>query len=160
MICQPFRERIWKLLAEERDIGLHDARFRNVIIVILVGRVCSTIPGAFLLLAVSGPLSLHGAGSSECAQSGHAPIAAGDPLGPYIGEDGLTGDLVLADETGRSREGAVALDQLFREDASNRLQIVDVLGVIGEQLSLLLKEVDEFMSWGVAVDVGKDDLGD
>jgi hypothetical protein len=41
----------------------------------------------------------------------------------------------------------MALDELFWKDASACFYVVDVLRVVGEELPLLLKEVNECMSW-------------
>jgi len=54
----------------------------------------------------------------------------------------------------------VALDELVTGDAGLGLKIVDVLRVVGQQLALVLQQLDEGVGRGEAVVVGEDVAGD
>jgi len=79
--------------------------------------------------------------------AGSAAVTGRDSVGTDVGEDGFARDLVLAFYARGSRKGAMALDELFRKDTSACFYVVDVLRVVGEELPLLLKEVNKCMGW-------------
>lgn len=54
----------------------------------------------------------------------------------------------------------MALDELLLGDAGFDFEVVDVLGVVCEELAALVEHGDELVSGCVAVSVGEDVLGD
>ena len=156
VIRETLRKSIRELFSEEGDVRLHNACFRDVVVV--VGRVGITISATFLVLAILRTLALHCARRTESAEPRGTVVAAGNPIGSDVGEDRFAGDLVLAFVASRSCERTVALNQLLREDTCHRLDVVNILGVIGEEFALLLEQVDEFMCRRVSIYVGEDVL--
>jgi len=76
-----------------------------------------------------------------------------------ISEDGITGDLELALDTSGSGEGSMTLYNLLRSDSRVGLDVVNVLGIVGQQLSLVLQKPDEPMSRGEFLLCREDILG-
>jgi hypothetical protein len=143
--------------AEEGDVGLHDAWLGNVVCAVGFGVF---VAGALLPghSAVGRPLSLQ-TGLLRCDLL-ETPLAIGRFLCAHRIEYVLARHVVLAFPARCRRPRAVALDQLVLPYASIRLDIIDVLRVVGEQLVLVLQQAYELVRGCPAAQVGDDVAGE
>lgn len=74
--------------------------------------------------------------------------AFGDFALSNVPEKGLSRNLELALDTRCRSKGSVALEHLLRKNSCISLNVVDVLSVVGQQLPLVLQQLDESMGWG------------
>ena len=95
--------------------------------------------------AVLGALPLSHA---IAAQSGDALDASRDLAGLHVVKYGVAGDLVTTALAGGGGEGAMALDQLLLAYSGIRLNVVDVLRIVGQELALVLQHGDEGVGGG------------
>lgn len=65
-----------------------------------------------------------------------------------ISENGITEDLELAFDTSGSGERSMTLYDLLRSDSRVGLDVVNVLGIVGQQLPLILQKLDESVRRG------------
>ena len=167
-------EGCWEVLAEEGDVGLHDAWGGDVVVVVGGGgggareggerRAPSVFGGAVAvvatraftlilhLLLVCGWLSLRG----QVLQVVDAARAVRDARGLEIVADGVPRHLMAAFDAGGGGEGAVALDQFVGPDAGGGLEVVDVLREVGQELAFFLEQRDEGVCGREAVAVRED----
>lgn len=94
-----------------------------------------------------------------CGDGLLACAAVGDFFGADVGEDGFAWDLVLAFAAAGGGEAAVALDEAGGFDASDALEVVDVLGVVGLKTVVVLQETDEGVRGRVEFAVRQDVAG-
>lgn len=127
----------------------------SLLLLLLLLLLLAPAPG---VVRAGGALPLDGAVVD--AERLDAARTARDVAGLDVGEDGLAVDLVAAPKAGGGAEGAVALDQLAPGQAGLDLEVVNVLGVVGEQLVALVQHGDELVGGCVAVRGGDDVLGD
>jgi hypothetical protein len=155
-VLEAVEEVVGQGLAEEGDVRLHDARLGDVEGAVRLGVL---VAGALL----AGALTVGGALALLALLLGgdvvDAALALGGLHGAHGGEDVLAGDVELALAAGGGGPGAVALDQLVLADAGVGLDVVDVLGVVGEQLVLVLQQADELVGRGPLLEVGHDVAG-
>ncbi|KAH6608563.1 hypothetical protein Trco_001909 [Trichoderma cornu-damae] len=128
--------------AEKGNVGLHDARAGDVVVRVLVRAVVAR-PAPPLLLGAGGPLPLRG-GAAGGLERREAPGALGDLAGPDVREDVLAPDLVAALDAAGGAERAV----------------VNVLGVVGEELAALVEHGQELVGGRVPLGGRDDVLGD
>ena len=142
-------EGVWKIFAEERDIGLHHSGNSDLVVFIVVVRAVLVVFAFFLMrfkretaiaaFTLDTPLSA----GLRLAQRLDTAIAARDATGFEVGVDCGAGDFVGAFETRGGGEGAVALDEMRGKDAGVGFDVVDVLSVVCEEFGSVLKEADE-----------------
>jgi hypothetical protein len=127
---QAAREFIGQGLAEEGNVGLHDAGLRHIVLGVIVRVV---VRGAAFAAA-----AIRGGGAALALDGGTQGLGAArtarDDISLDFGKDGLAVGLVAALDASSGAKGAVALDQAVLGDAGLNLEVVDVLGVVGEQL--------------------------
>lgn len=147
---QPLAEGVWKIFAEERDIGLHHPGNSDLVVFILVRAVFIVLALFLMRFWWQTPVAafaLDAPSSRLCLSQGlDTTITARDTAGFEIGVDCRTRDLVGAFETRGGGKGAVALDELRGQDAGMSLDIVDILGIVCEELGSVLQEADEGVS--------------
>lgn len=157
VLRQPLGEGVGEGLAEKGDVGLHDAGLGNVVLALL--RVVLTAPAA----------PARSPGSSRTLPLGpparrvqflDAARTAWDLARLDVRKDLLALDLVVALDAGGGTKGAVTLDEAVGGDTGLDLEVVDVLGVICEELAPLVQHGDELVRRGVPILVGNNVLGD
>ena len=144
-------EGIREVFTEEGDVGLHDACDGDfVILVVVVGAVFVVFTLLFVGFGREAAVAAFAldalradAGGGRLSKGLDTALAARDPAGFEVVVDGGTGDFVGAFQAGGGGEGAVALDEVRGEDAGVGFDVVDVLGVVCEELGSVLEEADE-----------------
>lgn len=157
MLGQAGGELVGEVLAKEGDVRLHHPSLDDIVLGLL-GAAITIRPPVLLLLGAGRPLPLDALGGDTHHLG--ALGAAWDDAGLDVGEDGLALGLEAALDAAGGAKGAVALDELVLGDAGLDLEVVDVLGVVGQQLAALVQHGDELVGGRVAVRVGDDVLGD
>jgi len=153
-------ESIWQLLAEEGDIWLHDACFGDIVVFLFLGIAVIVEALAFLVLTILGSFAFHSIRNLESSEIGDALVTTGNSVGSDVREDHVAFDFVFALDAGGGGERAVALNQLLGENASETLEIVDILSVVGEQFSFLLKKMNEGVGGSEFIAVWNDVFSD
>lgn len=108
VVDQAARELVWQRLAEEGDVGLHDAALGRHVVLGVTGAVIITRPPSrSAARAILGQLALAavlGAAAGDAALGTPRDLAGLD-----VGQDVIAWDLVVAGEACGGCEGAVAM---------------------------------------------------
>ena len=137
---------------------LHDARSGDFI-VIFVGAIVWHL--AVLLLPIGTALALESLWlQGFFCDSLLAGAAFGNITLFDFTKDRVAVDLELAFHTSSSCKGSMTLNHLLGQYPGISFNVVNVLGVIGQQLSLVLKQSNESMGRGPLLFRGKDVLRD
>ena len=115
VVRQALGELVWERFAEECDVWFHDACFGDVVgaVGVGVGGVGVVVSAFFLILtAVVRAFAFHRTWLEGAAETRETCVAAGDPAGSDVGEDGFSWHGVRAGWVGAGcgGEGAMALD--------------------------------------------------
>jgi hypothetical protein len=123
-----------------RDTNLHNAWLWNVVLAIRVAvAIIATL--LWLGLPVVGSLSL----KARSLKMKFTPRAICNLLLPDGVEDLIAGNVKSTFSACRRGKRAMALDHFAALDASDTLNIVDILSVVAQQLILILENSDELM---------------
>lgn len=149
-VFQPVEEVVGECFAKEGNVWLHDAGLRNVKGAI---RLRVFVAGSLLsaAVAVRGPLALPG---GLCGNLFLAALALGRSLCAHIVENFLARHLELALPARCSCPGTVALDKLLLAYSRICLNVIDVLGIVGEELVLILQQAYELVRGRPLLEVG------
>lgn len=144
MIHQSVVEGRREILAEESDIRLHDARNRNVIVLII-----RTVFVALPFLPRTGrtigtPFSLNP--RFDLSYRSNTSVAAGYLSGFQFFIYFFAFDLVFTLNAGCGGEGSMTLNELLRQNPRMSLQVVDILREIRQKLVLVLEQPYECVS--------------
>lgn len=99
------------------------------------------------------------AGGFLGGETSNALLTLSDLAGADLWEDVLAGDLVFAETACGGGETAVTLDQFVFAHARERLEVIDVLRIVGLQTVLVLEETQEGVCRREAFLIGEDVTG-
>ena len=153
MVDESLAELIGKVLAKEGNVGLNKVSMRDARAELMTTNLHHARGGYFIVVLVRTirglAVFLLSVGASLALEPLRLQRFLGDPLLAYgafgdiplfdFAKDRIAIHLVLAFDTGGSCKGTVTLDHLFRKHSCIAFDIVNVLGIVGQKLSLVLK---------------------